>query len=285
MKVILILMLLMFAVALISSIIDNRRLIIRNYEITSDKVKKDLRIAFLSDLHGNEHGKDNRKLIDAVEKARPDVVIMGGDMITSRAGEVDEKKVDIPVSLVKNLNNHRIYYGIGNHEYCMYLYREDFGDYYDVLMKRLKENGAGILRNESEYIEEYGAEIQGLEIERDYYKRGCKVHMEPEYIEKLTGKRHDDRFRVLLAHNPEYFDAYSKEADLVLSGHFHGGIVRLPLIGGVISSRLSLFPKYDGGMFELDGSVMIVSRGLGSHTIPLRVFNPCELCIIDIKKV
>ncbi|MDE7197816.1 MAG: hypothetical protein K2O15_02920, partial [Lachnospiraceae bacterium] len=85
-------------------------------------------------------------------------------------------------------------------------------------------------------------------------------------------------------HNPVYFDAYEAwGADLVVSGHVHGGIMRLPVLGGVISPALTLFPKYDGGVFYEKESTMILSRGLSSHTLPIRIFNPGELIVIDLK--
>ena len=267
-----------------SSIIDNNRFITTEYKVISDKITKNCRIAFLSDLHCNSFGRDNERLIEAVRKAGPDIIIMGGDMVTSHAGEIDEHRLDIPVRLVEALQNYRIFYGIGNHEYRMYLYREDFEDSFDVLMDKLASHGVSIMRNNSEYLDEYNIDIQGLEIERDYYKRGRKVIMDPGYVKEMAGERDGSHFRILMAHNPEYFDIYSKEADLVLSGHYHGGIGRLPILGGAVSPRLRLFPVYDGGKYEKNGSVMIVSKGLGSHTIPIRVFNPCELCIIDIDR-
>ena len=71
----------------------------------------------------------------------------------------------------------------------------------------------------------------------------------------------------------------------MLSGHVHGGIMRLPALGGVLSPALTLFPKYDGGMFKEDNSTMILSRGLSSHTPPVRIFNPGELIVIDLNRV
>lgn len=90
----------------------------------------------------------------------------------------------------------------------------------------------------------------------------------------------------MIAHNPEYFEAYAGwGADLTVSGHVHGGVMRLPFLGGVISPRLTLFPKYDGGMFERNGRFMVVSRGLGTHTLPIRIFNPGELIMIELNPV
>lgn len=83
---------------------------------------------------------------------------------------------------------------------------------------------------------------------------------------------------ILIAHNPDYFEEYAKwGADLVLSGHVHGGIMRIPFLGGVLAPSYRIFPKYDGGVFKEGKSVMLLGRGLGSHTIQLRFFNPAEL--------
>ena len=109
--------------------------------------------------------------------------------------------------------------------------------------------------------------------------------MKKEYLEGLLPEGRQDCFQILLAHNPDYFPAYAAwGADLVLSGHLHGGVIRLPLLGGVISPRLHLFPHYDGGKFTCGNSTMIVSRGLGMHTIPFRFNNPGELVDITIRK-
>lgn len=106
------------------------------------------------------------------------------------------------------------------------------------------------------------------------------------YVEGLLGKSRRDCFELLIAHNPDYFDNYAKwGADLTVSGHVHGGIMRLPVLGGVISPMLRLFPKYDGGLFEKDGRQMILSRGLGMHTIPVRIFNPGELVVIHLLRI
>ena len=94
-----------------------------------------------------------------------------------------------------------------------------------------------------------------------------------------------ESFQVLIAHNPQYFQEYAGwGADLTVSGHVHGGIIRLPLIGGVISPAIALFPKYDGGKFVRDGKTMILSRGLGTHTIHVRFYNPGEVAVIRVRR-
>ena len=97
------------------------------------------------------------------------------------------------------------------------------------------------------------------------------------------GKAKEDTFNILLAHNPEFFPSFRKwNPDLTLAGHVHGGVMRLPFIGGVISPSFRIFPHYDGGVFQEEGKQMIISRGLGSHTIPIRIFNPGELVVLQL---
>ena len=99
----------------------------------------------------------------------------------------------------------------------------------------------------------------------------------------MLGPVREGEYGILLAHNPAYFEAYASwGADLTLSGHVHGGIMRLPWLGGVLSTSLTLFPKYDGGEFCRGERRMIVSRGLGSHTVPIRIFNPAELVVVEL---
>ena len=93
-----------------------------------------------------------------------------------------------------------------------------------------------------------------------------------------------DKFNILLSHNPLYFETYEKwGADLIFSGHIHGGLINIPFIGGLLSPERKLFPKYSGGDYNINDSKMIVSRGLGYSTINLRVFNNPEICVVELK--
>ena len=104
-------------------------------------------------------------------------------------------------------------------------------------------------------------------------------------MEKLTGTNNPYEYNILIAHNPVYFSTYEEAGyDLVFSGHVHGGIIRLPIIGGVCSPQVKLFPKYDKGRFDINDSVMILGAGLGTHTIPIRFNNPPEIVVVKLKK-
>ena len=102
-------------------------------------------------------------------------------------------------------------------------------------------------------------------------------------IKERIGNRDPEAFQVLLAHNPSYMKEYlAWGADLILSGHLHGGMVRIPRIGGVIGPDFVLFPKYSGEMRRVGGQTVIVSKGLGTHTIHIRLFNPAEIVVLSL---
>ena len=143
-----------------------------------------------------------------------------------------------------------------------------------------------LLENESVLLPETGIRIFGVEIDMDYYKKLCRNVMKVSCLNSLLGRPCADEYSILLAHNPDYFQTYAGwGADLVLSGHVHGGIMRLPVLGGVLSPALRLFPKYDGGLYEEGKSKMVLGRGLGTHTLPVRVFNPGELIVVRLEPV
>lgn len=189
------------------------------------------------------------------------------------------------MELIRKLSKrYPIYYALGNHEYRMKVYREKYGNRFETYMGELKKLGVQVLENEKIFLPEFNMEICGLEMDRVYYKRLRHQKMPQDYMQKLLGKGREDRLELLIAHNPDYFKEYAAwGADLTVSGHVHGGVVRLPLLGGVISPMLHLFPKYDGGRFDEYGKVMILGRGLGMHTIPLRLFNPGEIVVLDLE--
>lgn len=259
-------------------VIDGNRFVTREYTLTTDKTENEYTLVMLADLHNKSYGNDNEKLIAAIEKVKPDYVLTAGDILTAKPG----KSFETALSFMKKLAvKYPIYYGLGNHEYRMKIYREDYGDAFDNYIGELKKAGIHVLDNESVGV--YPFNITGVSIERLYYKRFYKITMDDAYLKKEIGEPSKKSYQILLAHNPEYFEEYAKwGADLVLSGHVHGGIMRLPLLGGVMSPKLVLFPKYDGGLFKDKDSTMILSRGLGMHTIPIRIFNPGELVVIHL---
>lgn len=265
---------------LIIMAVDCNRFVIRKYRCTGKALKKDGTIILLSDLHNKSFGKKNEQLLEAIENIHPDMILIAGDMYTSVKGGDTQTAKDLVCTLAKR---YPVYYGNGNHEHKTRLYPEYFGTMYPEFADAVKNAGVRHLVNEKVSLPAFNMDIYGLEIEREYYGKFRFAQMAPSYLEGLLGKTDDSRFTVLIAHNPDYFDAYAGwGADLVVSGHVHGGLMKLPFLGGVISPALRLFPKYDGGEFKEGKSTMILGRGLGTHTLPIRIFNPGELVVIHL---
>ncbi len=258
----------------------------RKYLLHSDKIKKDLSFVILSDLHGRSFGEDNEQLIDKIEALKPDMVIMSGDIMTAKDPFFSiERGVDRTESLIKRLaEKYPVYFGPGNHEERIKWEQWKYSFSYEDMMRRFKEAGAVILSNQSVDIDEYNLRISCLNMPEKYYKKGNKGLHESD-MDRLMGKARAERYQILIAHNPEYVPTYAAwGADLSISGHYHGGLVRLPLFGGLISPKLEIFPKYSGGVYHKGGKRQIVSCGLGTHTYPLRFFNPAELTYVKMEK-
>ncbi len=260
---------------------DSNRFVVKEYTIESDKLNTNHDFLFISDLHCKQYGEGNEKLFKAIDKLTVEGAIITGDLITAVPGH----STIVAEEFLAKLNSRMsIIYSEGNHELRAKLYPEDYGDMYEKYIEKVHSLNLKILENEKISVDD--CDFYALSISRELYLRKVKIKMPEDYVTKKLGENDLSRFSVLLAHNPEYFDVYCNfKPDLVLSGHNHGGLARLPFVGGVISPRLKLFPEYDGGLFEKRGTKMILSRGTGWHSIPLRLFNPGELIVIHLKKV
>ncbi len=262
---------------------DSNRFVVRKYVFSSDKIKKDCRFVFLSDLHNREYGAHNERLLNAIEEISPNFVLVGGDMLTAKPGASFQRAVDF---LLKCREKYPVYHAFGNHEYRLMLYPEHYHTMYEDYRKSLKgkERSICFLDNESCILPEFGIRITGVTIGREYYKRFQRREMKEGCLRQMIGRADSASYQILLAHNPEYFRDYAGwKPDLVLAGHIHGGVARIPGFKGLVSPSLFPFPRYDGGLFEEHGGRMIVSRGLGMHTIPVRLFNPGELVVVELQ--
>ena len=253
------------------------------YDITTDKDISPVSFVMLSDLHDTDVTHDkNKRLMDSIDSLKPDFVVLAGDMITSYMQPVYNS--DKTFELLKSLaGKYRVYYGLGNHEQR---YKEEplkFPGKYDGLVTYVKELGIVFLSDDHADTDDNGIRIYGFDIPIENYKRGVRTQLPEGIMQDRLGTCDKEKFTILLAHTPDYFDDYAKWGpDLVLSGHIHGGIVGIPGIGGVLSPQLRLFPKYDFGKFEKDKTTLIVSRGIGWHSFPIRIFNKAELVRINI---
>lgn len=232
----------------------------------------------LSDLHNKEFGKGNKKLVNKINEIAPDIIVITGDMMTNTMQKRDTG--NILIEFLENLNgSYPIYYVTGEHEEGQYY--EDRNKYQQKGTKekyeeRLSRLGVHVLNDASTKIKRDDSLI-------NLY--GLKEHLSGEIqIEERLGKINKQEVNLLLSHRPHYFEEYSDwGADLTFSGDTHGGMIRLPFVGGIFSTE-GLFPEYDGGLFQKKNSTMVVSRGLGNHPIPLRVFNRPDLVVVTLEK-
>ncbi len=235
------------------------------YELSSDKLPPSFdgfRIAQISDLHGRDI---NELIVRAVKKAEADVIVFTGDMI-DRSGE-KESVLELADALSDIAP---MFYVSGNHEWASRDPLSFFGE--------LEQRGVKVLRGECAELTCGGESIMLAGVDDPYG---------PENFEKTADTLLPsgyDGFKVLLAHRPDAFDDYAEVGfDLVLSGHKHGGLIRLPIVGGLLDTGKTLLPEYDGGEYFNGGCEMIVSRGLaGAEGIP-RVFNRPEIPVVILK--
>jgi len=275
-KVIFILSLfLVFSVFLSFIYISKSTLVIKNYNIPTDKLKSSIKIAFISDLHCKEFGKNNSLLVEAIAKEEPDFIAIGGDMVNSW-----EKEHSVSVNLLKQLVNIApTYYIHGNHE-LSYLYK-------DSLEKDIKSAGVTMLDNNMVDFSLKNGEkvtIGGLSGFPYYEVDAPDYDNEERHFLDAFIKQQDNNFAILLAHQPElyFWGLDEKNIDLMLCGHTHGGVVQLPFVGGVYAPNQGFFPEYDKGYFSSGTANMIITSGLGNTSSVPRINNEPEICIINI---
>lgn len=279
--IILMVLVLVFVFFLAIGLIDGNRFEIVEEELMLPKLQKECRFVLISDVHNKVYGDKNAPFIKAVKKVNPDFIVLAGDLVTSKAGEDMTPGIELVRALGKDF---KIYYGLGNHESKIKEQRDKFGNQFETLKKKVETENILLLDNGSTEISEYNIKIIGLELSLEYFAHFKTRKMEEGYLKNIVGTADNRKCNILIAHNPDYFPEYAKwGADLVLSGHVHGGIMRLPFLGGVIAPSYRLFPKYDGGIYRENASVMLLGRGMGSHTLPFRFFNPAQLYVVTLK--
>lgn len=260
-------------------------LVTEKYRIASEKIHgQGKTIVFLTDLHNKEFGEENSRLLETVRKVKPDAVLFGGDGMVAKRGNSD---VRIPLALLTELaKEFPVYCGNGNHESRMLWKSEIYGETYENYRTALENAGIRYLSNEAADLDS-DIRIYGLDLPKSaYLPRSGEI---PEGLLKETmGEPDPEKFCLLLAHSPLFFEEYAAwGADLTLSGHFHGGTIRLPIVGGVMTPQYQFFYPRCAGNFELPGngkekSWMIVGRGLGTHSINIRLNDKPQVVVVRL---
>ena len=235
------------------------------------------RIAHLSDLHNTEFGKHNKKLLQLLKEQRPDIIAITGDLIDAR-----RTNFDVALYFAKQaIKIAPIYYVTGNHESRIPEYQK--------LEKGLRNIGVTILRDQSVTLVKNREQVCLIGLDDPGFicpSPGSLQELCDLTSKKLSSiKREQSCFTIALSHRPEFIEAYAEhKLDLVLSGHTHGGQIRIPWLGGVIAPMQGFFPKYDAGLFQNGKTKLIIHRGLGNSLFPLRINNRPEVILVTLKK-
>lgn len=262
---------------------ERSHFVTERFRVQTEKLPEGMtrNLVFLSDLHDNTFGPENEKLLEAIFALEPDAVLIGGDMMVSR-GEAD---LTVTLNLVRRLAaRFPVFYGNGNHEARLGQKPEVFGDRSRRLEEGLRAAGAWYLPDKSADLDRY-IRITGCDLAERYYRHHFTVPKLPEgEIAGRVGEARKDKYQILLLHSPLFFENSRKwGADLTLCGHFHGGTIRIPGLGGVMTPQYQFFLPCCAGRFDRDGKTMLVSRGLGTHSINLRLNNRPQLVWITLE--
>ena len=258
---------------------------ITSYEYRTKKITQSVKFAVVADLHAHVYGRDNDILIQKIKEQKPDIILVPGDMIVSRYPETYETAYQTFEKLTEIAP---VYFSNGNQESRVskvpVMQTEAFLEYEN----RVRKLGVHILNNASEEVILHGGKfcISGLEIPLECYGKGSYEPLPEHFIRDVLGDAKQDSVQILMAHNPMFAKEYAEwGADVSVCGHTHGGLVRIPGIGSVISPQFEVFPKYDAGEFNFGDRKVYVSKGLGTHTFHIRVFDRAEVLMIRINKM
>ncbi|MCQ4923309.1 metallophosphoesterase [Tissierella carlieri] len=251
-------------------------LIVKNYKIRTDKIldSHSIRIVLISDLHSHVYGKNQSKIINKIKKQNPDIIALAGDIAD------DMVPIEGTKLFLEGINDIApVFYVTGNHEI--------WTDEVDYIKEVFKSFNIIVLENDYRKVDINGVELvmagvddpDIIKYERPHSNWNEEIYKSFSNIEDVSG------YKVLLSHRPEAVDFYnSLPFDMVLSGHSHGGQVRIPFIlNGLFAPNQGFFPKYAGGVYEQESYTHIVSRGVSFNPRLPRIFNPPEIVVIDIQ--
>jgi uncharacterized protein len=247
-----------------------------------------IRILQLSDLHSKTFGRGNTRLIRQIRKADPHLLLMTGDMLNA----TDDDGA-VVIALIRSLGGRcPIYYSLGNHEQLAKQYAGETGSQkYAAFLESLETLGVILLDNARAelFLQDTAVELYGFTLPLNYYT-GDKVEnflfergLKEGTLEEYLGTPDPEALTILMAHSPKFFEEYREwGAHVTFSGHVHGGLIRIPGLGGLLAPQQGFFPEYSGGMYRREGQTLLVNRGKGSHLLNLRVNNRPHVVVADL---
>lgn len=246
---------------------QNQDVMLTRYDVVSDKIPKGFDgfvILQVSDLHNATFGMEQSRLIERSKEAAPDLIVITGDLI-----DYNHPDVAAAMEYVREaVKIAPVYYVEGNHEQMSNLTTE--------LTREMKSVGVTVLIDQSVALENRGdiLVLSGI-------RANATLNQDSEKV--IQAVENMGYFDILLAHRPEFFEKYEENgADLIFSGHAHGGQIRIPYVCGLFAPGQGFFPAYSGGVYEKGEAAMILSRGLGNSIFPFRVCNRPELVVVTL---
>ena len=266
--------------AFFAVLIGNTHISTTSYSVALQNLVSSVRVILLSDLHSKSFGRENARLIAKIQEQSPDAIFLDGDMIDRSADSVDVQEL---LRLIEKLHEIApVYFAPGNHE-LEYMQTDA------SLLTQVTEAGAVVVNDSYADVTIAGQPLRigGTMGHAFYFGRSEEeFSSSPEY-QFLKAFEDTDVPKICLAHMPDTFifnGAYNLwNVDLVLSGHTHGGLIRLPFIGGLYAPMQGWFPEYDQGYFRLGEHMqMVITSGLAGHGMIPRINNPPEIVVIDL---
>ena len=233
------------------------------------------KIAQISDIHCDKVGFSDLSFINKIKKFSPDIIIITGDILDSYKNDTDVAyNILCQLAIISPC-----YFVSGNHELRL-------PEEYERLQTILNKLNITNLNNTSILLEKNNDVINLVGVEDyNHFKNEDNLNHRNNFKETLDELYSSTHFNILLSHRPEKFPMYVEaKYDLIFSGHAHGGQWRIPFIGGIYSPSQGFFPKYTNGKYIKENSTLIVSRGLGNSSFPIRINNPIELVLVTLKK-
>lgn len=285
MDIVLIVLASLIVLAFIWGMIELKLLKVTEYRLVDEPVPESLKnkkIAVLSDLHGVYHGKNNERLLQKLKNIAPDYILLPGDLINGRKAQ----ELEYASKVLGSLSDLKIpvLFTFGNHEEKLTVNFSERKEYEEL--KRISSEKS-ILLNDDCYIPEADPEccFVGLNLPLWIYHDHDRTGMIKKKVSDIMEKSGaEGKYTILMAHDPEHFDRYEEAGvNLSICGHLHGGIVRAPFLGGLITPRLQVFTKRSKGRFSKGKMTMIISGGVGWHDMPIRILNRPEIVVISFK--
>lgn len=250
-------------------------LTVNTYNIKTEKLNNKVKFVLISDLHNKEFGENNIDLVNLIKEQSPEFIAVDGDMVNDTA----DTREAVTKLLPQLCDIAPVYYVLGNHEKSY--------PQYDELIDEIKESNTTFLDNKMVSFKTKNGEtitIGGLS-DYPYYEYEAPEYDNParHFLDSFI-EQEKDNYSIILSHQPEtyFWGLKDKNIDLMLCGHTHGGLIRLPFVGGLIAPNQEFLPEYDMGYFNSGTVEMIITSGLGNSIGIPRIGNPPEICVIEI---